>query len=165
MVKIKGNSKTDFGTWETFKAKVKDYILFGIPAIDKKGHSEVIQFRVIPFMLDIFAELKQKMPPGWLRDSKTGKSVNNSMLHRCIYLTGCEVYKQILQEDSGKIFTKLDQEMKLLNNIRKIIRLNELMIEKENLQDDLTKSNLPQKHKLVKEVEEIFNNMKKVIDN
>ncbi len=155
MVKIKGQDKVILKSWQDFEKEIIDYALHGIPAKDKKGHSETIQFRVMPYMLDIISEVRQAMPEGWLRDSKTGKSMNHSTLYRIITIVGCKTILKIIEENTGQIFTDLDTKLKLLNKVRKAQRLNELKREAEDLQDDVIKSTLPNKSELVDKINDL----------
>lgn len=162
-MKLKGKSKTNFKSWDVFEKEMKDIILYGIPGIDKKGHSEDIHFRVIPFQLDIFQELRSLMPNGWLRDSRTGKSINNSILYRMIFMCGCKYFLALIEKNTGNVFPRLHEKMNLLNKIRKFQRQNELTREAEELEDNLLKSNIPKKHELIEAVDKLYEEIKELI--
>jgi hypothetical protein len=165
-ISTRGKETQDW-TWTDFKHTIRNYMLYGIPATDKKGHSETIHYRVMPFGLDIFAEICSLIPDGWLRDPKTGKRQNNSILHRIIFTVGCSVLLQILKEDkeiNGSL-SQLESKLQMLNEIRKKQRLSELQLDAENLQEEIIRSNLKDKTEVVQKIESISNEIFSILNN
>jgi hypothetical protein len=159
--------ETQDWTWTDFKHTIRNYMLYGISGTDKNGHSETIHYRVMPFALDIFAEICSLIPDGWLRDPKTGKRQNNSILHRIIFTVGCSVLLQILKEDkevNGSL-SQLENKLQMLNEIRKKQRLSELQLEAENLQEEIIRSNLKDKTEVVQKIESISNEIFAILNN
>jgi hypothetical protein len=155
-VSEQGKQSNDW-TWVDFKQRVRNFLLYGVPATDKKGHSESIHYRVIPFALDLFSEVRAAFPEGWLRDPSTGKAVNNSTLHRIIFIVGCEVILQLLREDEkvDNVYSVLHSKLLILNEIRKRYRLSELQSDVENLQEEIIRSTMKDKTEIVNKIEEI----------
>jgi len=106
---------------EKFWLDIGDYLRYGIPAHDKRGHSSEIRFRVRPLQLDIIGNIKEKLPEGWYK--------NRASLVRNILAVGCKVTLEYLKRHEEVAMTdhfdKIDQLLKDMNRIAKYDRLDE----------------------------------------
>jgi hypothetical protein len=118
---------------EKFWLDIGGYLLHGIPAHDKKGHSAEIRFRVRPLQLDIIGRIKEKLPEGWYK--------NRASLVRNLLAVGCKVTLAYLKnrDDGNKYdhFDKIDQLLKDMNRIAKFDRLDELKRDIFTLQQNI----------------------------
>ena len=130
---------------EKFWLDIGEYLLHGIPAHDKRGHSSEIRFRVRPLQLDIIGNIKEKMPEGWYK--------NRASLVRNILAVGCKVtleylkrHEEVAQADH---FDKIDQLLKDMNRIAKYDRLDELKRDIFTLQQNILQGDQKNKAEII----------------
>ena len=130
---------------EKFWHHIGDYLRYGIPAHDKKGHSSEVRFRVRPFQLDIIGNIAEQLPEGWYR--------NRTSFVKNLLATGCKValeyFKRYGNKSNPGEVDKMDQLLKDMNRIAKYDQLDEFNKDILTLQQNILQGNQDNKAEII----------------
>ena len=136
---------------EKFWLEIGDYLRYGIPAHDKRGHSSEIRFKVRPFQLDIIGSIKEKMPDGWYK--------NRASLVRNLLAVGCKVVLEYFKRNAVESYvneiSEIDNWLKDLNRIAKFDRLDEFKKDIFALQQNILRGGLKNKAEVIQLLDRI----------
>ena len=120
---------------QEFWNSMRDYLHYGVPACDQKGHWMEIRTRVRPIQIDLISHIKEKLPEGWFK--------NQGSLYRSIIAVGCKSIFKILELDKSEWNDILCQ----LNLMAKVQRKEEFRQESSLLKAKILNSSVPLKEK------------------
>lgn len=135
------NDSTEFDLKaEKFWSDIGNFLQFGIPAHDKRGHSAEVRFRVRPVQLDIIGKVREQMPEGLFK--------TNAALYRSLLVVGCKCALEYLKR-SHHATDDIGDLIEGLNRLSKQIRLDELEKDIEQAQRDILRSNISDRGNIV----------------
>jgi len=117
---------------QEFWDKVQEFLRYGVPSTDKKGHRSELRICVRPFQVDIINSIREKMPDGWFK--------SQASLVRSLIAVGCFVSLNYLEEkysSRGCVDVDWKEILGSLNRISKTQRLKEFVIETRVLENDI----------------------------
>lgn len=141
---------------EKFWNEVGNYLRYGLPAHDKRGHCSEIRFRVRPFQLDIIGGIREKMPEGWYK--------NRTFLVRGLLAVGCKCALEYLKRNKDsdkKEIEKIDGWLKDMNRISTYTRLDDFKKDLIELEKSILKGHREDKAELINLIDMIREKVKK----
>ena len=155
-MKIKNTSLGEFDLKEEkFWHDVGDFLRYGIPAHDKRGHSSEVRFRVRPVQLDIIGNIREKMPENFFK--------TQAALYRGLLAVGCKsVLEYLKRHDPNSHIENIDRLIDGLNLISKKARLKELEKDIEGTQHNIVRSSMEDKAKVIDLLDKMKENLKKI---
>jgi hypothetical protein len=140
---------------EKFWHEVGDFLRYGIPAHDNRGHSSEIRFRVRPVQLDIIGSIREKMPENLFK--------THAALYRGLLAVGCKTSLEYLKKyDPVSSIETVDRLIEGLNKISKKERLKELEKDIEGAQHNILRSSMEDKSKIIDLLDRMKENVKNI---
>lgn len=151
-MRIEGDS-TEFDLKdEKFWSDIDNYLRFGIPAHDKRGHSAEVRFRVRPVQLDIVGRIREQLPENLFK--------SNAALYRSLLVVGCKCALESLKR-RGEATDDIGVLIEGLNRLSREIRLGELEKDIEHAQQGILRSDIQDKSNVIELLDKMKQDVRK----
>ena len=130
----------EIGKIDEMWTHIEKTFIGGVPGADKKGHSIVISYRVMPAQGDIDSTLMNYFPEGSFK--------NKSRFHGCVHAVGCYVLLKMMEDRAMIDMPQIDGISKMLEYVNVLgmeQRKADLQTDVKKLRDNVGESEMERK--------------------